>query len=96
MSDGSMAGGLEVAREFIPRPARRGLYAGASIIGYLLSAAVVGFTVADVPVPVPLTVALAVLGALLGPIGQLAASNTPHQVTAPAGPGDPQTMIGEH
>lgn len=79
-----MAGGLEVAREFIPRAARRALYAAASIVGYLLSAAVVGFTVADVPVPTPLTVALAVLGALLGPIGQLAASNVAPPTQPPA------------
>ena len=55
---------------------RRALYAGASILGYLLAAAVVGFTVAGVDVPTALAVALAVLGALVGPIGQLAANNT--------------------
>lgn len=70
------AAGLEVAKEFLPARVRRGTYAAVSILGYLLSAAVVGFTVAGVDTPTGLAVSLAVLGALTGPIGQLAASNT--------------------
>jgi hypothetical protein len=70
------ADGLEVAKEFIPARTRRAVYAAASILGYVLAAAVVGFTVAGVDVPTAVAVALAVLGALVGPIGQLAAANT--------------------
>lgn len=69
--------GLEVAKEFIPPRARRALYGAASILGYILAAAVVGFAAAGQDVPTALAVALAVLGALLGPIGQLAAANVP-------------------
>ena len=77
MDDQQLGDGLEVAKEFIPARARRAVYASASILGYLLAAAVVGFTAAGTEVPTALAVALAVLGALLGPIGQLAATNTP-------------------
>jgi hypothetical protein len=78
MSDDQvLEGGLEVAKEFIPARTRRAVYAAASILGYLLAAAVVGFVTAGADVPVALAVALAVLGALVGPIGQLAASHTP-------------------
>lgn len=76
MDDDELGTGLEVAKEFIPPRARRAVYAGASILGYLLAAAVVGCSVAGVDVPDALAVALAVLGALMGPIGQLAATNT--------------------
>ena len=84
MSDEDLVAGLEVAQEFIPARARRALYAAASILGYLLAAAVVGFAAAGADVPTALAVALAVLGALVGPIGQLAAANTP----APPGGGE--------
>lgn len=70
-------GGLEAAKEFLPGRLRRGIYATSSVLGYVLAAAVVGFVAAGAAVPVGLAVALAVLGALVGPIGQLAASNTP-------------------
>ena len=50
----------------------------------LLAAAVVGFAAAGAQVPTALAVALAVLGALLGPIGQLAATNTTVPVVGPA------------
>lgn len=75
--DAQLEDGLEVVKEFVPARTRRAVYAGASILGYLLAAAVVGFVTAGVDVPVALAVALAVLGSLMGPIGQLAASNTP-------------------
>lgn len=68
--------GLEVAKEFIPVRTRRLLYAAVSILGYLLSAVAVGFAAAGADIPVAVIVALAILGALIGPIGQLAASNT--------------------
>jgi hypothetical protein len=74
--------GLTVARELMPPKVRRWLYAGASLLGYVLGAVVVGYAALgteDVPEGIP--VALAVLGALMGPLGQLAASNTP---SAPA------------
>jgi hypothetical protein len=74
------ADGLTVARELIPPKVRRGIYAAASLLGYALGAVVVGYaTPGDLPEYVP--VALAVLGALMGPLGQLAATNTP---SAPA------------
>lgn len=76
MDDVQLEVGLEVAKEFLPARVRRGVYALASIVGYLLAATVVGFAAAGESVPTGLAVALAVLGALLGPIGQLAASNT--------------------
>lgn len=82
MSEMSLGEGLEVAKEFLPPRVRRGIYAAASILGYLLAAAVVGFAAAGEGVPSWLAVALAVLGALLGPIGQLAATNT--TVSTPA------------
>lgn len=79
MSD-ELASGLLVAREFIPARVRRAVYALGSVCGYLLAAAVVGFTVAGVETPLPLAVALGVLGALMGPLGQLAAANTPRDL----------------
>lgn len=81
--------GLLVAREFIPARARRALYALGSICGYLLSAAVVGFTVAGVDTPLPVAVALGVLGALMGPLGQLAAANTATAEPLPIEVGEP-------
>lgn len=77
MDDMQLDTGLELAKEFLPPRVRRAVYAAASLIGYLLAAAVVGFAAAGQEVPTGLAVALAVLGALLGPIGQLAATNTP-------------------
>lgn len=74
MSD-DLTGGLGVAREMIPARVRRGLYAAGSLAGYALTAAVVGFTAAGADVPGGVTVALSVLGALAGPLGQLAAVN---------------------
>lgn len=71
-----LSAGLDVAKEFIPRRVRRLLYASTSIVGYLLLAVVAGFAAADVAIPKALVIALAVLGSLTGPIGQLAASNT--------------------
>ncbi len=75
--------GLEVAKEFIPARVRRGVYAAASILGYLLAAAAVGFAAAGATVPTALVVALAVSGALMGPIGQLAAANVPTDLPDP-------------
>ena len=83
--------GLAVARELIPARIRRGLYAAASLLGYALAAVVVGITAAGIAVPAPVTVALAVLGSLMGPLGQLAAVNTtnatPLPLDEPDGPG---------
>lgn len=69
-------GGIDVARELIPARVRRGLYAASSLAGYGLAATAVGMTAASGEVPQWVTVALATLGALIGPIGQLAATNT--------------------
>ncbi len=77
------ADGIAVARELIPARIRKALYAGASLLGYGLAAAAVGLTTAGVAVPEAVTVSLAVLGALTGPLGQLAASNTPTPAVAP-------------
>lgn len=83
-----MVGGLDVARELIPATARRWIYAGISILGYALGATAVGVTAAGQDVPTFVTVALAVTGFLAGPVGQLAAANTPRplpeQVDEPA------------
>lgn len=68
--------GLEAAKEFIPPKFRRFLYASLSVFGYLLGAIAVGFTATGGDVPQALVVAMAVSGFLLGPIGQLAATNT--------------------
>ena len=74
--------GLTVARELLPAKVRRGIYAGASLAGYALGAVVVGYaTLGTETLPEYVPVALAVLGALMGPLGQLAATNTP---SAPA------------
>jgi hypothetical protein len=70
--------GLTVARELIPAKVRRGIYAAASLVGYALGAVVVGYaTLGTEALPEFVPVALAVLGALMGPLGQLAATNTP-------------------
>lgn len=76
MSD-DLTGGLEVAREMIPAVVRRGMYAAASLASLALTAAVVGFTAAATSVPVAVTIALSVIGSLAGPLGMLAAVNTP-------------------
>lgn len=72
-----LSSGLEVAKEFISSRVRRAIYAIASILGYLLSATAIGFASAGYDVPVAVLVSMAVMGALIGPIGQLAATNTP-------------------
>ena len=92
MSD-TYADGLDAARELIPARARRTLYAAGSLAGYALAAAAVGFTAAGTDVPQGVGVALAVLGALMGPLGQLAASNTSTQVAAPDAPLDPDGTL---
>lgn len=70
--------GLSVARELIPARVRRWIYASASLVGYALAAVAVGMETAGVDVPTAVTVALAVLGSLTGPLGQLAAANVVH------------------
>jgi hypothetical protein len=71
------AGGISVAGEFIPARWRRLIYAAASLFGYALSAVAVGFAAAAEETPSWVGVSLAVLGFLMGPLAQLAASNTP-------------------
>lgn len=85
--------GLAVARELIPARIRKAIYAGASLIGYLLAAVVAGMASAVAmgvidSIPSGLSIALAVLGALTGPLGQLAAANVPTvpDPTLPEGP----------
>ena len=77
------ADGIAAARDLIPAPIRKAIYAGAALLGYTLAAVAVGLTTADVPVPEAVTVALAVLGGLAGPLGQLAAANVPREVPLP-------------
>lgn len=74
--EGELSNGLEVAKEFLPPRARRLVYACVSILGYLLGAAAIGFAAAGVGIPTGIIVATSILGYLIGPIGQLAASNT--------------------
>lgn len=69
-------GQLEMAAEFIPARRRRLIYVVLSLLGYLFGATAVGFTAAGSGVPSAVVVALAVLGFLIGPAGQLAAVNT--------------------
>ncbi len=80
--------GLTVARELISPKVRRWLYAGASLLGYVLGAVVVGYAALGTEaLPQAVPVALAVLGALMGPLGQLAASNTPSAPAVAVAPG---------
>lgn len=76
--------GLAVARELIPAKVRKAIYAAVSLAGYGLSAVAVGMVAAGAAVPEAVPTALAVLGALTGPLGQLAASNTPSPATVAA------------
>lgn len=88
------AAGLDVARELIPAHVRRWIYAGVSLAGYALAAIAVGLTTAGVDVPTSVTVALAVLGAMTGPVGQLAATNVPTTVPLPDnGEGQPDGAL---
>jgi hypothetical protein len=75
--------GLEVARDVIPARVRRWIYALASLVGLVMTAVVVGFTTAGVEVPSWVTLTLAVLGALMTPLGLLAAANTSTGGVAP-------------
>ena len=77
MSSYDNADGITAARELIPARIRKAIYAGAALLGYGLAAVAVGLTTAGAAVPEAVTVSLAVLGALTGPLGQLAATNVP-------------------
>lgn len=83
MTEHEQQEGLLVAREFIPARVRRAVYAAAALAGYALTAAAVGFAAAGATVPTPVPVALGVLGSLIGPLGQLAAVNTPAEDYGP-------------
>ena len=85
MSDFDASDGLLVARELIPAKVRRAIYAAAALAGYALAAVAVGLVAGGLAIPTAVTVALAALGALMGPLGMLAAANVPASPTAPDG-----------
>lgn len=67
-------------KEYIPRNARKPIYAVYAFIGLILGATQVGFAAAEAGQPVALTVALAVYAFVGGAIGFVAQANTPPQV----------------
>lgn len=88
--------GIAVARELIPARARKIIYAAASLASVALAAVVVGFTASTSPVPESVTIIMAVLGALMGPLGMLAASNVPATTALPeADAGIDELLAGE-
>ena len=66
---------LDVVKEVIPAQYRKVAYAVTSLVAIVLTALLAGFSAVG-EVPDWITIGLAVVGALAGPIGFLAANNT--------------------
>lgn len=71
-------------KEYIPRQARKPIYAIYAFIGLILGSVQVGFAAAELGQPVALTVSLAVYAFVGTGIGFVAQANTPPQVGSDA------------
>lgn len=78
----SFDGNLDIVKEVIPPLYRKIAYAITSIVAIALSALLAGFAAVG-EVPDWVTVGLAIVGSLAGPIGFLAANNTVVPVSPP-------------